>query len=86
MLTSKTLKENIILGSKNSKNAFELELKLNKATAVLNNDRSISIVLADGTVGATIAAPFMYDAKGEISANPSTFLLLDKPIEAAQPN
>ena len=69
LLTSQTLKENIILNNKNAKNTFELELKLNKASAVLNSDSSISIVLSDGTVGATIAAPYMFDANGEISTD-----------------
>ena len=69
LLTSKTLKENIVLKSKNTQNTFELELKLNGATAVLNSDRSISIVLVDGTVGATIVAPYMFDANGEISTD-----------------
>ncbi|MBQ8868630.1 MAG: carbohydrate binding domain-containing protein, partial [Oscillospiraceae bacterium] len=64
LLQSKTIKENIILKTKEAQQSFELELKLNKATAVLNSDRTVSIILSDGTEAAKFSAPFMYDAKG----------------------
>ncbi len=63
-LTSKTLKENIIVKNSNAQQTFEIEMKLNGATAVLNDDNSISINLADGTQAGYIAAPFMFDAAG----------------------
>ena len=64
ILQSKTLKENIILKTRDAQQTFELELKLNKATAVLNSDRTVSIILSDGTEAAKFAAPYMYDANG----------------------
>ncbi|MBQ2736548.1 MAG: DNRLRE domain-containing protein, partial [Clostridia bacterium] len=69
---SNNLKESIIVNSKKDSYVYSFELKLNKLTAALNEDGSIS--LKDEETGEskyTMPAPFMFDNAGELSTDVS---------------
>lgn len=69
---SNNLKESIIVNSKKDSYVYSFELKLNKLTAVLNEDGSISLKDEEtGEAKYTMPAPFMFDNAGELSTDVS---------------
>ena len=67
LVTPVGIKENMILKNKNALTSFEIEYKTNGLTAVRKNDFTIELKNKDGKVIYEIYAPFMTDAKGEMS-------------------
>ena len=69
---SNNLKESIIVNSKKDSYVYSFELKLNKLTAALNEDGSISLKDEEtGEAKYTMPAPFMFDNAGELSTDVS---------------
>lgn len=67
---SNNIKESIIVNSKQSDYVYKFELKLNKLSAILNEDGSISLIdEKSGEEKYTMPAPFMFDDSGELSNN-----------------
>ena len=69
---SNNLKESIIVNSKKDSYVYSFELKLNKLTAALNEDGSISLKDEEtGEAKYIMPAPFMFDNAGELSTDVS---------------
>ena len=62
------IKESIIVNSKQSDYVYKFELKLNKLSAILNEDGSISLIdEKSGEEKYTMPTPFMFDDSGMLS-------------------
>ena len=65
VLTSGSIKENIIVKEKADEYAYTFTLKLNNLTAVLDDSGGVIISKKDGTTVYSIPAPIVFDADGE---------------------
>ena len=70
LIYSNNIKENIIVNSRKDSYVYTFELKLNKLTALLNSDGSISLNDEETAEEKyNMPAPFMLDDNGEFSEN-----------------
>ena len=69
IVSSNSLKENIILKKSNVQSTFEAEYKVNGLNPVQVDSHTINLVSEDNEIVYTISAPYMMDSNGEISTD-----------------